>query len=39
MIADFIPGESEKTWAFDGLWHRIEPLDYRKPNFSVQPRV
>ena len=29
----------KKRGAFDGLWHRIEPFDYREPDFSVQPRV
>ena len=34
----FIPGESEKSGAFNGLWRRIEPLDYRQLTFSMQPR-
>ena len=34
-----IPGESEKRGAFDRLWRHIEPLDYRKENFSMQPRI
>ena len=29
----------KKRGAFEGLWHRIEPLDYQKQNFSVLPRV
>ena len=29
----------KKRGAFDGKWHRIEPLDHHKLNFSVQPRV
>ena len=29
----------KKRGPFGGLWRRIEPLDHRKLNFSVQPRV
>ena len=38
-IAVDVPGESEKTWAFVGLWRRFESFDHRELNFPKQLTV
>ena len=39
VLVELYRVSQRKSWAFEGLLHHIEPLDYRELNFSVQPRV